>query len=1663
MPKGLRSFDEHDADFFLELLPGPRDRHGLPESLRFWKSRIEQRDPDKTFRVGLIYGPSGCGKSSLVKAGLLPRLNEHVLSVLIEATAEDTETRLLKRLRKVCAELPAGLGLIESLAAVRKGRILRSGRKLLVVLDQFEQWLHGKQGEENAELITALRQCDGEHLQVLVLMRDDFWLAMSRFMADLEVELSPGQNIALVDLFAQRHARKVLTLFGGAYATLPERSDDFSVDHDAFLDQVISGLTQDGKIVPVRLALFAEMVKERSWTTDTLREIGGTEGVGVTFLEETFCSAQANPKHRLHQKAAQAVLKALLPETDSDIRGQMRSEEELRDASATTDRRREFGDLMHILDNELRLITPTDPESSASGGQPTTPSGRYYQLTHDYLVHSLRDWLTRKQRETRRGRAALRLAERSTSWDARRENRYLPSLLEWANIRLITRKSDWTGPQRTMMGRAGWVHGSRTLAALVLLGLLTWGIMEGYGSLRASSLVESLRTADTADVLSIVRQLDGYRRWANHRLQSLARNPDDSSREKLHASLALVPIDASQLPYLEKRLVVASPTELIVIREALKSHRVTLVPKLWSALESAEPGDISLLPEASALADYDATNERWELVSGKVAQALIKVNPVYLGSWLDALRPFRTPITNPVAAIYRNAANLLMDADPKTFAACFHIVQYHEPVTSPVFQAEIDKEPQSPWHDPPLDPSWTTRDAGLEAKIESAQGMLTERFAFCQSMPMEEFLTVVEELRKAGYRPIRFRPYSDGKAIRVAGVWTRDGRPWRHCSDQSLQEIRHTHERNRKDGYLPVEVAGYAAASGKDGKPTSRFAALWVQRTKPDEDASLVVASTAPELTEIEKQLEIDELVPLTLHAWRQENGKLSYSGVWHKTATLATSQNGLTEADLRGEMARHGSLIDFDLSAATPPPNTKNRATAALVVAEATLKAKPNDEEARLAQASAHLDLGENQKAIEELDVIIKMFPKDIQVDQFGPIARSQLYQIYQMVAIVHARLGHKDQARADLERFQKTRATERSKLYLGVIVAAELGDGIDKAFESLEAALEKQPQDSRLQYDAACAYALASQAIVRKHQAKGRELAERAIHLLRRALETGYADYRHMQEHTDLDPIRQLPAFGEIMNARHLERSYAVVWSRDVQFEALPLFGIDPSTHLQRCRELASQGYRMVSLTVARTSPEGSPVTASVWHRPAKTEATKDQLAERQARAAIALLRMGKTEQVMPLLRHSADPRLRSFIINWLKPLEADPKTIAAELDRIRPTTKQTPSQGQQFMDAVLFHPETSQRRALILALGTYGTDGLSPGEREPLISKLLDLYDHDADAGIHGATEWTLRKWGQQDKLKEVDAQLMKRKDWGDRRWYVNGQGQTFALIQGPAEFRMGSPLTETERYEESDHEPRFRSERYAESEDEPLRRMLIPRRFAMATKEVTVEQFQRFLKLANINIGSDGFTSKALNRYSPDPQGPWIGVDWNTAAHYCNWLSEREGLPKDQWYYLPNEAGAYAKGMSMPADVLQRRGYRLPTEAEWEFACRAGALTSRYYGHSIALLGAYARYSDNSKEHAWNCGGLLPNDLGMFDMLGNAYEWCQGGPIDFGPQKNGTTNSMIDILPDLSADVQFLRGGTFFHRPAVVRSAYRYWWIGPATQDITNGFRPSRTYP
>jgi hypothetical protein len=88
-----------------------------------------------------------------VKAGLLPRLADNVIAIYVESTAEETERRLLSKLRQRCPALPSKLGLKKSLALLRSGQAILPNKKVLIVLDQFEQWLHAKKEEQNTELV----------------------------------------------------------------------------------------------------------------------------------------------------------------------------------------------------------------------------------------------------------------------------------------------------------------------------------------------------------------------------------------------------------------------------------------------------------------------------------------------------------------------------------------------------------------------------------------------------------------------------------------------------------------------------------------------------------------------------------------------------------------------------------------------------------------------------------------------------------------------------------------------------------------------------------------------------------------------------------------------------------------------------------------------------------------------------------------------------------------------------------------------------------------------------------------------------------------------------------------------------------------------------------------------------------------------------------------------------------------------------------------------------------------------------------------------------------------------------------------------------------------------------------------------------------------------
>jgi formylglycine-generating enzyme required for sulfatase activity len=150
------------------------------------------------------------------------------------------------------------------------------------------------------------------------------------------------------------------------------------------------------------------------------------------------------------------------------------------------------------------------------------------------------------------------------------------------------------------------------------------------------------------------------------------------------------------------------------------------------------------------------------------------------------------------------------------------------------------------------------------------------------------------------------------------------------------------------------------------------------------------------------------------------------------------------------------------------------------------------------------------------------------------------------------------------------------------------------------------------------------------------------------------------------------------------------------------------------------------------------------------------------------------------------------------------------------------------------------------------------------------------------------------------------------------------------------------------------------------------------------------------------------------------------------------------------------------MKLTRNYLQRTGYRLPTEAEMEYAIRAGALTSRYFGETEELLPRYAWNAKNSLERTWPVGSLKPNDLGLFDMHGNVWNRCQDRFKKY-PQVQGEQpdEDQEENLTINFEDPRMLRGGSFISHASFVRSANRYRHL-PAFTSYFIGFRPARTF-
>lgn len=394
------------------------------------------------------------------------------------------------------------------------------------------------------------------------------------------------------------------------------------------------------------------------------------------------------------------------------------------------------------------------------------------------------------------------------------------------------------------------------------------------------------------------------------------------------------------------------------------------------------------------------------------------------------------------------------------------------------------------------------------------------------------------------------------------------------------------------------------------------------------------------------------------------------------------------------------------------------------------------------------------------------------------------------------------------------------------------------------------------------------------------------------------------------------------------------------------------------------------------------------------------------RTAMAAISLVHFGELDPLRRVLAFQPDATAQSYAIEMLAdcriPVERVTELLLGSID-------------------------PGVQRSCLLALGGYDVNRLH--RRQTINHAIRSTLQLSRDPGVWSAAEWLARKVGIQSVSSYPATSFQEALSSRSRTW-SSSQGQVFVVV-GPTEQRLGSPAWEEEH-----------------GSDELQWQAAVSYSYSLASCEVTVDEFRKFRPDFPIN-----------ERYCPSGNYPANNVSFFDAAAYCRWLSEVEGVPENQMCFPAVDH--IQAGMRLPEDYLQRTGYRLPTEAEWEIACRAGTDTSWFFGLDSKLNASYGNCLPQSNNCGQPVGTTMPNAWGLFDLHGNVAEWCANA-YDVDPLKRQLAQDSADSIVVSDQDLREIRGGGFSDIPLSTRAA-RINAHAPAVHFATIGMRLARTSP
>ena len=513
-------------------------------------------------------------------------------------------------------------------------------QKTVIILDQFEQLLTGEGESRRRELVHAMRQADGQRLQFVFVVRDEFWSSLSQLMRDLDAPLRDGKNGMAFRPFDRGHAENVLESW---CTSLNGQSID-----DRFRSKAMQLVASGDRVIPVRLALLAEVLGN-DWSERKLNDIAARGSLSGYYLDSTVGPFAPQGQRRLTQTAKE-ILRQLTPSVGR-IRGPSRSREELLTASRQASpgmTNAEFDDVMELLTGQLQLLTEVDRAASTDENDSLAEDEAlsHFQLLHDFLVPELRSWLEALDRTSVRGRAVSDLRIASERWHNDRHAKYLAGPVDCVRFGLVAKPND--EDQRNFVRSSARRQLIRSLmglvAAAVLLGFFQVVLLRSQGQ----ATVQRLLTSSLDELPDVINEARRNDRWTRRPMATAHAHATRESNATELDRIALTRLinDPNQSLYLSQRIPELPPKDSLFLairmnRDLDGPDRDAVVSRLAEiASDESQLGE-KRLKSAIAIAALDEQHSFWADMGEAISQLLVEANPTDLGWLADGLFPVR--------------------------------------------------------------------------------------------------------------------------------------------------------------------------------------------------------------------------------------------------------------------------------------------------------------------------------------------------------------------------------------------------------------------------------------------------------------------------------------------------------------------------------------------------------------------------------------------------------------------------------------------------------------------------------------------------------------------------------------------------------------------------------------------------------------------------------------------------------------------------------------------------------------------------------------------------------------------------------------------------------------------------------------------------------------